>query len=153
MSLNKKNISFLLFYLFIIKITIIHSNQIVILYLNSSYKRDSYQEFSFIDNIQERNLYSIINIGDPLFEIKTILSIQNPYFALTPNIFINKNYNSNLNYNFTKSKTFKNITCLNEYFIESTNDIIAEERFKITIFDYKKNKSSEIFLNNMNFVL
>ena len=153
MSLNKKKISILLFYLLIIKITIIHSNKIVILYLNSSYKRDSFQEFSFIDNIQERNLYSIINVGDPLFEIKTILSIQNPYFALTPNKYINKNYNLNLNYNFTQSKTYKNITCLNEYLFESKNDIIAEERFKITIFDYKKNITGEILLNNMNFIL
>ena len=149
MSLIGKSLIVLL----IIKIIFIQSNEIVILSLNSSYKSDLYNELSFIDNIQERILYSKIKIGEPLFEIKTLITVKDPYFSLTPNKFNNIIYNSNLNYNFTNSQTFKNITCLNEYLLESRNDIIAEERFKLNIFNYKKNTNTEIFLNNMNFVL
>ena len=149
MSLIGKSLIVLL----IIKIIYIQSNEIVILSLNSSYKNDLYSEFNFLDNIQERILYSKIKIGEPLFEIKALITVKDPYFSLTPNKFNNIIYNSNLNYNFTNSQTFKNITCLNEYLLESRNDIIAEERFKLNIFNYKKNTNTEIFLNNMNFVL
>ena len=153
MALKINKIINLLFFLLIFKIVYIYSNEVVILSFNSSYKRDSFYDISFIDNIQERNIYSIINIGQPEYKIKTILSFDNPYFSLIPNKYINKDNNYNEIYNFSNSITFKNVTCLNEYLLESKNDIIAEERFKLQSFDYQKNISREMILNNMKIIL
>ena len=140
-------------YLLLLNFIFIKSQEIVILPLNSSFKRSSNYGFSFIDDLQERNLYSIISIGEPDYKIKTVLSFQHPYFALIPNKYIDQTNITTSKYNYTNSNTFKNITCLNQYFFESNNDILAEERFKIEIFNYQNDKSSEIFLNNMNIIL
>lgn len=131
-----------------------YSNDVILLSFNSSYKRDSFSEFYFIDNIQERNIYSIITIGEPEYKIKTILSFDYPYFYLIPNKFVKAINNSSFkNYNYSNSITFQNITCLNEYILESKNDIIAKERFKIHVFNYKKNITRELVINDMNFIL
>ena len=157
MVLKIKNIIKILIYLLISKKFYIKSNEIVILPFNSSYKSQSFYDYTFIDKIQERNIYTLIDIGEPQYKIKAILSFDNPYFALIPNKSFQK-INNNINnsfeyYNFSKSNTFKNITCLNEYFLESRNDIIAEEKFKIKVFDYKNNINRDIILNNMKIIV
>ena len=51
---------------------------------------------TFIDKIQERNIYTLIDIGEPQYKIKAILSFDNPYFALIPNKSFQK-INNNIN--------------------------------------------------------
>ena len=143
------------FILFLLLVQLVNSqtNEEIILNLNSSYKPDySYNLLSFIEDLHERNLYTIINIGEPQYEIKTFLTVQNEYMALIPNKIVKENI-SYTKYNYTKSETFKNITCLNEYMCESRNDILAEEKFGIKSYNYKNNKIKDIFLNNFNFIL
>ena len=153
MLLKSKSFIILFFYSIILKIYIINSNEVVILPFNSSYKRDLFNEFSFIDDIQERNLYTYLKIGEKELSIKTILSFQHSYLALIPNKYTTLNKSSNTNYNFSESKTFKNITCLNEYLLESKNDILGNEKLKISLFNYKNNLSREIVLNDIKVVL
>ena len=142
-----------LFCLFIIKLINSQSTEEIILSLNSSYKPDSnYKLLSFIEDLNERNLFTIINIGEPQYEIISFLTVQNEYMGL----ILNKNLKENISYtkyNYTKSETFKNITCLNEYFFESRNDILCEEKFGIKSYNYQNKKTREIFLNNFNFIL
>ena len=141
-------------YLLLLNIFFVKSQQILILPFNSSFRRSSIG-YSFIDDLEERNLYSIINIGEPDYKIKTILSSQHSYFALTPNKYIDIDpLNISLsNYNFTKSNTFKNVTCLNQYYFESNKDILGEESIKIDIFNYNDGKSREKYINNMNIII
>ena len=142
-----------LIYLILLKIIFIKTNKVVLLDFNSSFKTGLNTGFSFIDDLQERNLYSILNIGEPEHEIKTILSMKHSYFALIPNNNLDKNNNLYNDYDITKSNTFKNITCLNQHIFESQNDIIAEEKIKLKIFNYKNNIYNETFLNNINLII
>lgn len=153
MSYLEMNLSLILL-LISIQLVLSQINELVILAFNSSYKPSSNNnQLSFIDNLQDRCLNTIINIGDPEYEILSVLSIQNDYLALIPNkTSINEN-NSTTKYNYINSKTFKNITCLNEYLCESRNDIIAQENFKIKTFNYLINKNGETILNDFNFIL
>ena len=105
-----------------------------------------------MDDLQERNLYSIINIGEPENEIKAILTMQSQYLSLVQNHYIDKT-NAYNKYNITKSSTFKNITCPNQYFVESNNDILAEEKIKIKEYNYQNNIYSDIIINNLNIIL
>ena len=140
-------------YLLLSNIIIVESQQIIILPFNSSFKRSPNYGFSFIDEIQERNLYSIINIGEPDFKIKTVFSFQHPYFALTPNKYNDPSNVSFSNYNFTKSNTFKNVTCPNQYYFESNKDILAEESLILDLFNYNDNANKKKNINNMNIII
>ena len=134
---------------FVLKFVFIKTNEIIILPFNSSFARGSSSGFSFMDDLQERNLYTIINIGEPENEIKAILTMQSQYLSLVQNHYIDKT-NSYNKYNITKSSTFKNISCPNQYFVESNNDIFAEEKIKIKKYNYQNNIYSDIVLNNIN---
>ena len=137
---------------FVLKFVFIKTNEIIILPFNSSFVRGSSSGFSFMDDLQERNLYTIINIGEPENEIKAILTMQSQYLSLVQNHYIDKT-NSYNKYNITKSSTFKNISCPNQYFVESNNDILAEEKIKIKKYNYQNNIYSDIVLNNINIIL
>jgi len=151
MSLKRHIISSVLISL-IIKFAFIKTNEIIILPFNSSFVRGSSSGFSFMDDLQERHLYSIINIGEPETEIKAILTMQSQYLSLVQNHYIDKN-NSYNKYNITKSSTFKNISCPNQYLVESNNDIIAEEKIKIKKYNYQNNIYSDLILNDINIIL
>ena len=142
----------LIFILFLLKPFNSQFNEEIMLNLYSSNKPDSNPKFSFIEDLHERNLFTTINIGQPQYEIKTFLTVQNEYMGLIPNKNLNENI-SYTKYNYSKSETFKNIKCLNEFFFESRKDILAEEKFTIKSYNYKNNKTSEIFLNNFNFIM
>ena len=149
MYLIIRTLSKSIIYLFLLKVVLIYSNELILLQIYSSAKPGSYNnKLSFIEELYERNFYTTIEIGEPIYEIKTIFSMQNEYFALIPN-----KYNSNIsytNYNYTKSKTFKNISCLNEYLFESRNDSLVQEKFVLQKFDYKNNISNELIINDFN---
>ena len=152
MSLKSHIISCVLIFL-ALKNAFIKTNEIIIVPFNSSFARGSSSGFSFMDDLQERNLYTIINIGEPETEIKTILTMQSQYLSLVQNHYIDKTNNSYNKYNITKSTTFKNISWPNQYFVESNNDILAEEKIKIKKYNYQNNLYSDIILNNINIIL
>ena len=150
---NYNNIIILLIILLSLKIVLSFSNALVTISFNSLYKPNSNNILSFIDSLHDRCLYTIINVGDPEYEINSILSVQNEYLALIPNKSNRAENNSTTKYNYKNSKTFKNITCLNEYLCESKNDIIAQEKFKIDTLNYLDNQKSRTILNDFNFIL
>jgi len=143
-----------LLYSLVLNIFFIHCNEIILLPFNSSNKPNTIYKFSFLEDLYQRNLYTMIKIGDPEYKIEAILSVQNEYFALIPNKTIDKDNNINIYYNYTKSNTFKNITRLNQYYFESKYDIVAQEKFKIKTIIYQNNNiNNEIILNNFNVIL
>ena len=150
---NYNNINILLIILLSLKIVHSFSNVLVAMPFNSLYKPNSNNVLSFIDSLHDRCVYTIINVGDPEYEINSILSVQNEYLALIPNKSNKAEFNSTTKYNFKNSKTFKNITCLNEYLCESKNDIIDQEKFKIDTLNYLYNQKSRTILNDFNFIL
>ena len=147
MSLKSHIISSVLISL-TLEFVFIKANEIILLPFNSSFARGSSSGFSFMDDLQERNLYTIINIGEPENEIKAILTMQSQYLSLVQNHYIDKT-NAYNKYNITKSSTFKNITCPNQYFVESNNDILAEEKIKIKEYNYQNKIYSDIIINKL----
>ena len=146
-----KKSKFILYLLFLDLFSKI-SNEIIMLKFNSSNKLESNYNLLFIEDLQKRNLISKIKIGEPQYEINSILSVQNDYLALLPNKSGNIEKNSNINYNYSKSSTFKNITCLNQFLCESKYDIIAQESIIIKSFNFQTNKTNEIILKNINLI-
>jgi len=142
----------LLLVLLLLKYDLINSYDLIYMSFNSSNKPDYNYMYSFIDDLATRNLYTIMNIGDPASKLKTLFSSQNEYFRLIPNKKANQN-NTDMKYDYTKSKTFKNITCLNEYIFESRSDILAHEKFSIKAINYQNNINKEIILDDFNMIL
>jgi hypothetical protein len=156
--MNFINIHFLLyFYLKILQITC----KTVILKFNQFYDNSVQdenlnlisQDISFYSQLYDNILYTIINIGEPEFKIKTVFSFQHPYFALTPNKYNDPTSVSFSNYNFTKSNTFKNVTCPNQYYFESNKDILGEESLILDLFNYEDNTNKKKNINNMNIII
>ena len=79
---------FLLFIFF--KEIISQNNEVVYFEFKSLYKDGANIGDSFINNLQERNLYSKMIIGEQNHEIMMLLSMSHPFFALTPIHFVNK---------------------------------------------------------------
>ena len=72
----------LLYFIIIInQIYLLHTSQIVSLPFNSFFKYGYRTNITSIDDLSRMNLYSKINIGEPLYEIKTFLSVQHSYFS------------------------------------------------------------------------
>ena len=139
-----------LIFIIFLKLFFIQSNDLILLPIDSSIKPDAnYDKYEFIEKLYERNLYTTIKIGEPEYEMRTIFSMQNEYFALIPNKYTNSNF-SYTNYNYTKSKTFKNISCLNEYYFESRKDSLVQEKYILQKFNSKNSKISECILEDFN---
>ena len=103
------------------------TNEVIILEFKSFYKDGANIGDNYIHNLQERKLYSKLFIGEPEYEIMMILSLSNPFFALIPIHFNNKENNFNTGYYFRESKSFKNETCPQKFYLESKKDIKAKE--------------------------
>ena len=89
------------------QLDILNSSDVVLISFKSFFKYGSKTNMSSIDDLANTNLYSKINIGDPSYEIKAFLSVQHPYFSITPN-HITKNINEfSSHYDITKSNSFK----------------------------------------------
>ena len=129
------------------------SNEVVYLEFNSYYKDGAIVGDSFINNLNEKRLYSKIKIGEDNHDIMLFFTMSHPYLALTPIHLEIKDNIFNTKYNYKDSKSFKNISYPHEYFIESKEDIKAKETFQITFYNYKDNKQIDKSLDNMNFIL
>ena len=153
MSLKINGLIKLLLIIFCYKEIHTQTNEVIILEFKSFYKDGANIGDNYIHNLQERKLYSKLFIGEPEYEIMMILSVSNPFFALIPIHFDNKENNFNTGYYFRESKSFKNETCPQKFYLESKKDIKAKEKFKINVFNFKNNKYREQTIEDMNIIL
>ena len=124
----------------------------IISYNLESYKNYySYEDISSIyKTLEEAYVYSNIKIGSPECLIETRFSFSDPYFSMLKRKNINKKNNL---YDTKNSKSFKNITCLNKYYIQNTKDIYAKENFRMIVYNINNKKEREIEIKDLNFVL
>ena len=143
-----------LFFIFIVFFTFTNAYE-AILFEMKYYSSNNLNEnqFSFFNNLYKSYLYTYLKIGEPKFDIKTIFfSIFTPHFSLNPTFDnINEEFLTN-HYNINKSFTFQNITCLNRYYVLSKKDIAAKEKFVVSSCNLENKKTSEIILNDFDFV-
>lgn len=120
---------------------------------NNKDNNNSNSKKYFIDQLIDSSLYSIIKIGEPEYKIKIIPSTQNPYISMTYQFIEQNGENIKYEYDFHKSKTYKNISSAGSYFIRSYRDIKAIEKIKINLLNYNNNITKEINIDDMNFIL
>ena len=140
----------LLYFIIIInQIYLLHTSQIVSIPFNSFFKYGYRTNISSIDDLSRMNLYSKINIGEPLYEIKTFLSVQHSYFSINKD-YLSKNINDFFtHYDIKKSNSFKNVST-NVRILGNTNyDSVAKEKFELNIYNYKKKEYYNISINDM----
>jgi hypothetical protein len=76
-----------------------------------------------------------------------------PHFSMCSNLEPINTKNMLNFYDIYKSKTFKNISNLNQYYVQSMEDIAAKEKFIINAYDLENKKYKEIIINDLDFVL
>ena len=108
---------------------------------------------SIIYDLKNSYLFSYIKIGEPEHSIETYFSVITPHFSMASKLELLDEKEILNNYNIISSKTFKNISCLNQYYVQSNKDIEARENFKINIYNSENKINKEITLNNLDFVL
>ena len=151
-----KNVVF--FYLLLnINIILTKQNDII------SFKLHSYEDNIITKNkddissvfsiIKKAYIYTDIKIGEPEYLIECKFSTNALHFAMFYNEEELNENNKNKKYDIKNSKSFKNITNLNKYFIRTKNDIHAIEKFKMNFFDLNKKINKEIIINDFDFVL
>ena len=143
--------SFQLLYFIIIinQIYLLHSSQIVSLPFNSFFKYGNRTNISSIDDLSRINLYSKINIGEPLYEIKAFLSVQHSYFSINKD-YLSKNINDFFtHYNIKKSNSFKNVSTNISILGNINYDSVATEKFELNIYNYIKKEYYNISLDDM----
>ena len=108
---------------------------------------------SIFYNLRNTYSYTYIKIGDPEYSIKTTFSLSSPHFSMTSNYESIEEKNLFNYYNIERSSTFINVSCLNQYYVQTKNDIAAKEKFKINAYNIEDNKHKEIIINDLDFVL
>ncbi len=144
----------IIYFFILINFTLILSSNIISFELqyntNFNNNNDISSIFSYLENIY---IYSYVKIGDPEYKLKTNISVIIPHFFLSSNLE-QKIENNKLDvYDINKSKTFKNISRLNQYYVQSTEDISAKEKFIINITNLDSKQNKIFILNDMDFIL
>ncbi len=104
-------------------------------------------------NLINTYAYSYIIIGETEYTIKTKFSFSYPYFSITSNYELIDEEKKLNYYNIENSKTFINISCLNQYYVESMKDCAVKEKLKINSYNIQKNEYKEIIFNDCDLVL
>ena len=109
---------------------------------------------SFIYNaLSNTYIYSQMKIGKPEYSIKTLFSFNSPYFCMLSNYELINEANLLNNYDIENSETFHNISCLNQYYVQSNKDIHAEEKFIINMYNLDDKSIKEFIIDDLDFVL
>ena len=111
-----------------------------------------YNISSIFTDLRKTYLFSYIKIGEPEYEIEVNFSLVIPYFSMLSKLELIDEEQLLNYYNINKSKTFENITCLNQLYVQSTKDIAAKEKFKINIYNSENKICKEIEINHLDFV-
>ena len=93
---------------------------------------------SFILELFNSNIASNIKIGSQSYPLKSFYNINNPYFYISKNCFIEDissfNYKTNFNYNRFQSKSFYNTSSFDNSFGTSSKACTALEDFEFSFF-------------------
>ena len=115
----------------------------------------SYEYKSNFESPSTMYLYTLSKLGSPKMDIyakihsdkkENLFSIYEVYYSLKETE--KENY-----YNYTKSKTFQNVSCLGQKYVKSVNDIHAKEKFYFNVYNDKTKLIKEIEINDLNFIL
>ena len=144
-----------IFFLFAaINLSLILCSDIISLELLYNINISKNDNISFIlSNLGNTYLYSYIKIGEPEYSLKTNISVTTPHFFIGSNLEPKSIINSLDLYDIYKSKTFKNISKLNQYYVQSVEDISAKEKFIINIYNSDNKNNKNQIINDMDFVL
>ena len=143
-----KIIFFILFIINLIQSTDIISFQLQYNILNNKANDMEY----ILYDIGNTYVYSSIKIGEPEFSIKTNFSLTTPHFSMCSNLEPVNSKNLLNSYDIYESKTFKNISCLNQYYVLSTKDIAAKEKFILNVYNLENKKYKDKIINDLDFV-
>ena len=111
-----KNIIF--FFLILIINIILTKQKDIISFKLHSYQNNIIKDISSVFNIIKRTyIYTNIKIGEPEYLIECKFSINMLHFAMHYNEEELNENDKNKKYDIKKSKSFKNITNLNRYFV------------------------------------
>ena len=125
-----------------------NNSQMILMNLSYYYKND-------IEGPSLINLYTFTHLGSPKMGIyanihsdkrENLFSIYDIYYSLKE--FEKSNY-----YNYTKSKTFQNVSRLDVKYVKSNLDIHARENFYFNIYNNKTKSLKEIEIKELNFIL
>ena len=108
---------------------------------------------SIFDTLKKAYIYTKIKIGEPEHQIECKLSMHTPHFFMLYTEEKNNEKNNNKKYDINKSITFKNVSCLNQLYVQTNKDIHAKEKFIMNIYDINNKSNNEIIINDLDFVL
>ena len=108
---------------------------------------------SIFNSLSNTYIYSQMKIGQPEYSIKTLFSFNSPYFCMLTNYELIDEKNLLNYYNVENSETFHNISCLNQYYVQSYKDIHAEEKFAINMYNLDEKSNKEFIIKDLDFVL
>jgi len=108
---------------------------------------------SIFNSLSNTYIYSQMKIGQPEYSIKTLFSFNSPYFCMLSNYELIDEKNLLNYYNVENSETFHNISCLNQYYVQSYKDIHAEEKFAINVYNLDEKSNKEFIIKDLDFVL
>ena len=99
-------------------------------------------------------LYTITQLASPRMNIYTYIRSdkKNTLFSMYE-VYRELNESEKISYyNYTKSKSFKNISKIGRAFVKSENDIEASETFFFNLYDNKTKTHKEIEIFQLNFI-
>jgi len=143
-----------IFYLSIILLYIHYVNAQIVIPLESFQSQMKEQSItqSFIKELLNLNIASIIKIGSQSYPLKTFFNINDPFFFISKQCNIKEEFSSeyktNFNYNRYKSITFYNTSSFDLFFGQSLHACTAIENFEVNNYEKK-----EIKLEKISFIL
>ena len=123
------------------------SSDIISLKLSYYYRKD-------IEFPTSMFLYTITQLASPKMNIYTYIRSdkKNNLFSMYEVMNILNESEKKSYYNYTKSKSFKNISKIGRTFVKSEDDIYASETFFFNLYDNKTKIRKEIEIFQLNFI-
>ena len=115
----------------------------------------AYRYYNNMESPITMYLYTNSQLGTPKMNIYSYIHSDKKLnlFSMYKVIYNLKESEEKQYYNYTISKTFKNISCIGIKYVISTNDIHAQEKFYFNIYNNKTKLNEEIEIDDLNFIL
>ena len=115
----------------------------------------AYRYYNNMESPLSMYLYTNSQIGTPKMNIYSYIHSDKKQnlFSMYKVIYNLKESEEKQYYNYTISKTFKNISCIGIKYVISTNDIHAKEKFYFNIYNNKTKLNKEKEIEDLNFIL
>ena len=126
----------------------VKNSDMILLNLFYYYKED-------LENPSTMYLETLSQIGTPKMDIYTYIKTdkKDNLFSIYEVIYSLKDSEKLNYYNYTKSGTFKNISCIGHKIVKSQYDIQAAEKFYFKVYNNKTKLTKEIEVDDLNFIL